>query len=65
MILRNDFNSQRNATYEATITNLEKAKDILNEKLEKKLISNEEYIKKVKEIEAQIAKYKQVIGRDY
>jgi uncharacterized membrane protein len=62
MIWNNDINAKRNGMYEETIKNLEKSKDILNDRLAKKTISNEEYTKKVKELEAQIQKYKALIG---
>lgn len=65
MIFNNDLNSMRAATYESTIKNLEKAKEILDRRYSNEEISKEEYIKKAKEIENQIAKCKQQIGRDY
>lgn len=65
MIFNTDLNAKRNATYEATITNLEKAKELLNQRYERKEIDNDDYIKKMKEIDDQIKKYKQVIEQDY
>ena len=65
MIFSTDLNAKRNANYEATIKNLEKAKDILNERYNKKEISDSDYIKKMKDIDEQIKKYKQMIGQDY
>ena len=61
MIFNNDFNATRKATYESTITNLEKAKEILNKRYENKEIDDDDYIKKAKELDAQIEKYKQQI----
>ena len=65
MIFSTDLNAKRNATYESTIINLEKAKELLNKRYENKEISNEEYIKRAKELDEQIHKYKQIIGQDY
>lgn len=65
MIFNTDINAQRNANYEASIKNLEKAKELLDKRFYNKEISNDEYIKKAKEIDAQIKKYKQVVGQDY
>lgn len=65
MIFNTDLNAKRNATYESTITNLEKAKELLNQRHERKEINDDDYIKKMKEIDEQIKKYKQVIGQDY
>ncbi len=65
MIFSTDLNAKRNASYESTIINLEKAKDLLNKRYENKEISNEEYIKRVKEIDEQISKYKQMVGQEY
>jgi uncharacterized membrane protein len=65
MIFNTDLNAKRNANYEYTIKNLEKAKELLNDRFAKKQISNEDYIRKAKEIDEQIKKYKQVIGQDY
>ncbi len=59
MIFKTDLNAMRTASYESTIKNLEKAKELLDERLAKKQISEEEYIKKTKEINAQIEVYKQ------
>ncbi len=65
MIFNNDISAKRNATYEATIRNLEKAKELLEKRYNNKEISDSEYIKRCKEINEQIKKYKQVIGQDY
>ena len=64
MILKNDFNSMRNANYESTIVNLEKAKELLDERYAKKQISDSEYIRKSKEINAQIENYKKLINNN-
>ncbi len=65
MIFNTDINAKRNATYEATIKNLEKAKELLEKRHFNKEISDSEFIKRSKEINEQIKKYKQVIGQDY
>jgi uncharacterized membrane protein len=62
MIWNTDLNAKRNGMYEETIKNLEKAKELLNLRLANKQISDSEYIKKTKEIDVQIQKYKAVIG---
>lgn len=58
----NNFAQKKNGMYEETIKNLEKSKEILNQRLANKTISDAEYMQKVKELDAQIRKYKQVIG---
>lgn len=65
MIFNTDLNAQRNATYESTIKNLEKAKEILDERFAKKQISNEEYIKKSKEINSKIESYKNIVNKGF
>ena len=65
MIFNTDLNAQRNATYESTIKNLEKAKEILDERFAKKQISNEEYIKKSKEINSKIESYKNIVNKSF
>lgn len=62
MIFTTDLNANRNAGYESTIKNLEKAKEILEERYSKKQISDSDYIAKSKEINAQIEKYKKMIN---
>ena len=58
----NNFAQKKNGMYEETIKNLEKSKEILNQRLANRTISDAEYMQKVKELDAQIRKYKQVIG---
>ena len=58
----NNFAQKKNGMYEETIKNLEKSKEILNQRLANRTISDAEYMQKVKELDAQIKKYKQVIG---
>ncbi len=65
MIFNTDINAKRNATYESTIKNLEKAKELLEKRHNDKEISDSEFIKRYREISEQIKKYKQVIGQDY
>lgn len=65
MIFNTDLNARRNATYESTIKNLEKAKEILDERYAKKQISNEEYIIKSKEINAKIESYRKIINNGF
>ena len=62
MIFNTDLNVRRNATYESTIKNLEKAKELLDERFAKKQISNDEYIRQSKEINAKIEAYKKSIN---
>lgn len=56
MIFNTDLNAKRNAGYESTIKNLEKAQELLDQRFAKKEISNDDYIKKSKEIKSQIDK---------
>ena len=65
MIFNTDLNAQRNASYEGTLKNLEKAQQLLDERYRAKLISDADYIKKSNEIKAQMDKCKSVIGREY
>ena len=58
MIFSTDLNAKRNANIEITIKNLEKAKEILDDRFNKKQISNEDYIIKSKQIDNEIEKYK-------
>lgn len=62
MIFNTDLNAKRNAGYESTIKNLEKAQELLDQRFAKKEISNDDYIKKSKEIKSQIDKYKSIVG---
>lgn len=62
MILSNNFIDRQKGAYKATIESLEKAKEILNKRYNNKEISDIEYIKKSEEINAQIRKYKQLLG---
>lgn len=54
----NNYNKKNN--YESTIKSLEKAQEILDDRLNKKQISNEDYIKKSKEIKNDLEKYKNI-----
>ena len=65
MIFNTDLNARRNATYESTIKNLEKAQQLLDERYRNKQVSDADYIKKSNEIKSQIDKYKAVIGREW
>lgn len=62
MIFNNDLNARRNANYEATIKNLEKARELLEERYRKKQISDSEYIKRSKDINTQIDNYRKIIN---
>ena len=62
MIFNTDLNAQRNATYESTISNLEKAIELIDERYYKKQISDKEYIQKSKEINEQIEKYRRIVN---
>ena len=62
MIWDTDVNAKKNGMYEETIKNLEKAKEILNQRLANKTVSDSEYTQKVKELDAQIQKYKTMMG---
>ena len=64
MIFRNDLNSMRNSNYESTIANLEKAKELLDERYAKKQISDSEYVRKSKEIVTQIENYRKMINNN-
>ena len=62
MIWDTDLNSKKNGMYEETIKNLEKAKQILDDRLAKGTVSDSEYAQKMKELDAQIQKYKTMMG---
>ena len=64
MIFNTDLNARRNAGYESAIKNLEKAQQILDDRFAKKQISNEDYIKKSKDITKQIEDCKRMIGQN-
>ena len=55
-------NDYRTGMYKETIRNLEKAKELLEQRNANKQISDSEYIKKSKEIDTQIEKYRNMIG---
>ena len=58
----NNINSQKAGMYKETIRNLEKAKELLDQRYAMKQISDSDYVKKSKEINAQIEKYKSMSG---
>ena len=58
----NSINNQKAGMYKETVRNLEKAKELLDQRFAMKQISDSEYIKKSKEINAQIEKYKSMSG---
>ena len=51
-----------NGMYEETIKNLEKTKEILNQRLANHTITDAEYMQKIKELNTQIERYKSKIG---
>lgn len=63
MIFKTDLNAMRNSNYESTINNLEKAKELLDERHAKKQISDSDYVRKSKEIVTQIENYKRMINK--
>ena len=63
MIFNTNINTLRNNSYESTVKNLEKAKEVLDERYAKKQISDEDYAKKSKEIVSQIEKYKAYLNQ--
>ena len=58
----NMFNQKRSGMYEETVKNLEKSKEILNQRLANKTITDAEYMKKIKELNSQIEKYKSMLN---
>lgn len=64
MIFNTNLSVQRNNTYLSSIKNLEKAKEILEQKFMKKEISNEYYIEKCREIDNEINKCRMNIGNE-
>lgn len=62
MIFNTGFDAQRNNNYQNTINNLEKAKALLEERYAKKQISDQEYIKRSKDISNQIEKYRNIVN---
>ncbi len=65
MIFNNDFKAIKKVTYESTIKNLEKAQEILDDRYNKKQITDSEYIKRSKEINADIEKYRRLSEEGY
>ena len=61
MIFETKFNPTT-ISYESTIKNLEKAQEILDQRLKNQQIDNDEYIKKSKDIAAQIEQYREKIN---
>ena len=64
MIFTNNLYVQRMSNYESAIANLEKAKELLDERYAKKQISDSDYIKKSKEINTQIENYKKITNNN-
>ena len=64
MIFTNNLNVQRMSNYESAIANLEKAKELLDERYAKKQISDSDYIRKSKEINTQIENYKKITNNN-
>ena len=62
MIFTTNLESFQKKSYYESLKNLEKAKELLNEKFENKEISNEEYIKQCQSIDSQIETVKRLIG---
>ena len=62
MIWDTDVNAKKNGMYEETIKNLEKAKQILDDRLAKGTVSDSKYATKMKELDAQIQKYRAMMG---
>ena len=62
MIFNTDLNAQKNGMYKEAIKNLEKAKSILDERYARKEVSDSEYMKRSKEINQQIEKYRAICG---
>ena len=58
----NNINNQKAGMYKETIRNLEKAKEILDQRYAMKQVSEAEYLKRSKEINAQIEKYRNLSG---
>lgn len=63
MIFNTDLNSKRDSNYEITIKNLEKAKELLDQRYYNKQVSDSEYIKRSKDINAQIDYYKKLLNK--
>lgn len=62
MIWDTNVNAKKNGMYEETIKNLEKAKQILDQRLANKTVTDSEYARKAKELDEQIQKYKAMMG---
>ena len=62
MIWNTNLNDYKKGMYNDTIKNLEKAKELLDQRYANKQISDSEYVKRSKEIEAQIQKYQAMAG---
>ena len=62
MIWNTDLNSQKSGMYKEALKNLERAKAILDERYAKKEISDSEYMKRFKEMNQQIEKYRSMCG---
>jgi uncharacterized membrane protein len=60
-----DFNyNNKNAKYENSINNLEKARTILDNRFQRKEVENKNYIKIEHQIQARIDQFKQKINKE-
>ena len=60
-----DFSVMKQDSTKNAIENLKKAQAILDERYEKKLVSNEEYIRRSNELKEQLDKYSGLLSEDY
>ncbi len=60
-----NFNNFKENSYKSSIDSLKKSQAILDERLSKKQISNEEYIKRSKEIKKKIDEYNRELQDNY
>ena len=55
---------KENKNYEEELKGLEKAQELLNERFEKKFVSNEVYLKKTEELRKKIDKCKKYLEKE-
>ena len=60
-----NFNNYKENSYKSSIDTLKKSQVILDERLSKKQISNDEYIEKSKKIKEKLDEYNRILEKNY
>ncbi|MBR1385671.1 MAG: hypothetical protein IJ568_02450 [Bacilli bacterium] len=60
-----NFNNFKENSYKSSIDTLKKSQAILDERLSKKQISNDEYIEKSKKIKEKLDEYNRILEKNY